>query len=159
MRIPVYGTIYTRSSSDGDPSEPVFRYFFAARDAAGGIFENSFSATRPHHLADMRYERVLYVFRWCEPLACLLRVLQNDTKRECAHPRHMPSLTAPVEPHGLVRATSSQTPAGHPTLSHAACVVRGVALGFMVTMVVRRLRRPKATARGIGVTSSNVNLS
>ena len=45
------------------------RFFVAIRTSNGTIEEHSFSVKHPEKLADVRYERLCYVFRRCEPMA------------------------------------------------------------------------------------------
>jgi hypothetical protein len=44
------------------------RFFFAMRGEQGAVKQNAFEVRQGCLIADVRYERLMYVFRWCEPL-------------------------------------------------------------------------------------------
>ncbi|HUT32704.1 MAG TPA: hypothetical protein VNE39_04415 [Planctomycetota bacterium] len=64
----------TGSRNSGGPYS--VRFFFAVRDAQGAAKQNAFEVSHGEKIADVRYERLMYVFRWCEPVRQRLLRLQ-----------------------------------------------------------------------------------
>jgi len=65
------------------------RVFFAMRDADGEVVEHQLRASQPNWLADVRYERLIFCARWCEPLSDVLSLFQKPFPR-VARPSGLP---------------------------------------------------------------------
>lgn len=120
-----------------------FRVFFAMRNGERGIATNQFRVTLPQHLGDVRYERVVYAFRWCKPLAPVLERLRRQAAGcprwviPAGLPRFGSSKPHPVA--GALQRSSGPLPVG----LGVALLALAVWVGFGLGMLVCRRRKPR----------------
>jgi len=87
-----------------DFTQPVFNYatyrarvFFGAKRESGTVDWNAFCIEEPCEIADVRYERLLYVLRWCEPACDILKTAQQCSVLPMAWWRGLPVFGAEGE--------------------------------------------------------------